>query len=84
VREERVENDLIGNCSPEELANFLELFPDARRDDRLKVLFGEWSRARFTGFTFLPYVLYFIAESNGVRSRMNVNFGHRRGVSAWG
>jgi len=22
-------------------------------------------------------------ESNGVRSRMNVNFGHRRGVSAW-
>jgi len=26
VRQERVENDLIHNCSPHELANFLDLF----------------------------------------------------------
>ena len=60
VRKERVENNLIDNCSPDELADCLELFPDARRDDRLKVLSGEWSRARFTRFTFLPYIVYFI------------------------
>src|SRR5258708_32884442 len=57
VRQGRVEDDLIHNWSPHELANFLDLFPDARCDDRLKVLPGKWSWLRFTRHTFLPYIL---------------------------
>ena len=73
VRKERVENNLIRDCSPDELANRLELFPYARRDDRLKLLFGEWRKARFTGFTFLPYILYFIAGCHSSSSELLIS-----------